>query len=50
MNKPKTCVELIKNAEDKYRKNSSLAEFWRKAKEEALIVCGIQLECLVIRF
>jgi hypothetical protein len=36
MNKLKTWDELIKNAKDNYGKNSSLAEFWKKAKEEAL--------------
>ena len=36
MNKPKTWEELIKNAEHKHGKNSTIAKFWRKAKEEDL--------------
>ena len=32
----KTWYNLIKNAEDKYGKDSSIAKFWREAKEKAL--------------
>jgi len=35
-NKEKTWDDLIKDAEDKYGKESSLAQFWRETKEKAL--------------
>jgi hypothetical protein len=35
-NKPKTWDDLIKNAEVKHGKDSSIAKFWRETKEKAL--------------
>lgn len=44
MNKPKTWDDLIKNAEDKYGKDSTLANFWREIKEKALKNKGQRFE------
>ena len=40
----KTWDDLIKNAEDKYGKDSTLAKFWRETKEKALWNKGQRFE------
>ena len=43
-NNRKTWDDLIKNAEDKYGKDSTLAKFWRETKEKALKNKGQRFE------
>ena len=40
----KTWDNLIKNAEDKHGKDSSIAKFWRETKEKALKRKGQRFE------
>ena len=42
--KPKTWDDLIKNADEKYGKDSSLSRFWRETKEKALKNKGQRFE------
>jgi len=42
--KPKTWDDLIKNAEDKHGKDSSIANFWKETKEKALRNKGQRFE------
>jgi hypothetical protein len=44
MNKSKSWDDLIKNAEDKHGKDSSVAKFWRETKEKALRNKGQRFE------
>jgi predicted outer membrane protein len=43
-NRPKTWDDLIKNAEVKHGKDSSIAKFWRETKEKALKNKGQRFE------
>ena len=43
-NKPKTWDDLIKNSEDKYGKDSTVAKFWRETKVKALKNKGQRFE------